>query len=55
MTGVFLVDVVRFTPAVRAARTDAELLDTAVDGVAGSDCEASAPREVQPAAAPPTR
>ena len=43
--GVFLVDVVRFTPDVRAARTDAELLDTAVDAVAGSDCEASEPRE----------
>jgi hypothetical protein len=47
--GVFLVDVVRFTPAVRAARTDAELLDTAVDGVAGNDCEASEPREVEAA------
>ena len=45
--GVFLVDVVRFTPDVRAARTDAELLDIAVDGVAGTDCAASKPREVQ--------
>ncbi len=45
--GVLLVDVVRFTPAVRAARTDAELLDIAVAAVAGNDCEASAPREVQ--------
>jgi hypothetical protein len=43
---VFLVDVVRFTPATRAARTDAELLATAVEGVAGSDCEASAPSEI---------
>jgi hypothetical protein len=48
--GVFLVDVVRFTPAVRAARTDDELLDIAVDAVAGNDCEASEPREVQAAA-----
>jgi len=45
-TSVFLVDVVRFTPATRAARTDAELLATAVEGVAGSDCEASAPFEI---------
>jgi hypothetical protein len=45
--GVFLVDVVRFTPAVRAARTDAELLDIAVDGVAGSDCTASEPLKLQ--------
>lgn len=44
---VFLVDVVRFTPATRAARTDAELLATAVEGVAGSDCEASDPFEIQ--------
>jgi len=44
--GVFLIDVVRFTPAVRAARTDDELLDIAVDGVAGGDCEASEPRKV---------
>ena len=43
---VFLVDVVRFTPAVRADRTDAELLETAVTGVAGGDCEASTPRAV---------
>ena len=45
--GVFLVDVVRFTPAVRAARTDAELLDIAVDGVAGADCAASEPQALQ--------
>lgn len=44
--GVFLVDVVRFTPAVRAARSDAELIDIAVVGVAGNDCEASEPHEV---------
>lgn len=43
---VFLVDVVRFTPATRAARTDAELLATAVEGVAGGDCEASDPFEI---------
>jgi hypothetical protein len=43
---VFLVDVVRFTPATRAARSDAELLATAVEGVAGADCEASEPHEV---------
>jgi hypothetical protein len=47
--GVFLVDVVRFTPAVRAVRTDDELLDIAVDGVAGGDCEASEPREASAA------
>jgi hypothetical protein len=32
---------------VRAARTDEEILDIAVDGVAGNDCEASAPLSVQ--------
>jgi len=43
---VFLVDVVRFTPAFRAESDDAELLGFAVEGVAGSDCEASAPLSV---------
>ncbi len=52
--GVFLVDVVRFTPAVRSARTDDELLDTAVI-VAGGDCEAARRRRCSTRAAPPTR
>lgn len=46
--GVFVVDVVRFTPAIRAARTDAQLADIAIRG-AGAACETGTPREVETA------
>jgi hypothetical protein len=46
--GVFVIDVVRFSPATRAARTDAELADIAIRGV-GAACETGTPREVETA------
>jgi hypothetical protein len=44
--GVFVIDVVRFTPAMRAERTDAELTDIAIRG-AGAACEVGTPREIE--------
>lgn len=44
--GVFVIDVVRFTPAMRAERTDAELTDIAIRA-AGAACEVGAPREIE--------
>jgi hypothetical protein len=46
--GVFVIDVVRFTPAMRAARTDAELIDIAIRA-AGAACAVGVPRQVETA------
>ena len=43
--GVFVVDVVRVTPSMRAARTDAQLADIAIRG-ASAGCEVGTPREI---------